>query len=170
MIILLFFFCKLAEKNKFALSLEQNNKNFYSSTIMEGKNVHGYLKQLAEEMNGNYTEYSDDTIILTIPLEDGRFQSVRGLIQEKQEAGMFLILSSTICRLHEYPDVDFRKMLEHNYDLGYSKITITDEDYLELAVYMKYDLVTAEELRYMVREIAVTADKLELEITGKDHH
>jgi|GEM_PF-1791664 len=136
---------------------------------MEGKNVQGYLKQLAEEMNGNYTEYSDDTVILTVPLEDSRFQSVRGLIQEK-DSGVFLILSSTICRLHEYPDVDFRKMLEYNFDLGYSKITITDEDYLELAVYMKYDLVTADELRYMLREIATTADKLELEITGKDHH
>lgn len=136
---------------------------------MEGKNVQGYLKHLAEEMNGNYTEYSDDTVILTLPLEDSRFQSVRGLIQEK-EAGLFLILSSTICRLHEFPDVDFRKMLEHNFDLGYSKITITDEDYLELAVYMKYDLVTAEELRYMLHEIATTADKLELEITGQDHH
>ena len=121
---------------------------------MEGKNVQGYLKHLAEEMNGNYTEYSDDTVILTLPLEDS----------------LFLILSSTICRLHEFPDVDFRKMLEHNFDLGYSKITITDEDYLELAVYMKYDLVTAEELRYMLHEIATTADKLELEITGQDHH
>jgi hypothetical protein len=136
---------------------------------MEGKNVQGYLKKLAEEMNGNYTEYSDDTVIITLALEDSRFQSVRGVIQEKGNA-LFLILSSTICRLHEYPDVDFRKMLERNYDLGYSKITITDEDYLELAVYTKYDLVNPEELRYMLNEIAVTADKLEHEITGQDHH
>ena len=136
---------------------------------MEGKNVQGYLKHLAEELNGNYTEYSEDTVIITLPLADSRFQSVRGVIQEKN-TGLFLILSSTICRLHEYPDVDFRKMLERNYDLGYSKITITDEDYLELAVYTKYDLVTADELRYMLLEVAETADQLEHEITGKDHH
>lgn len=136
---------------------------------MEGKNVQGYLKKLAEELSGSYTEFSDDTVILTIPLDDNRFQSVRGLIQEKKDAGVFLILSSKICRLHEHPDVDFRKMLERNYELGYSKITITDEDYLEVAVYMKYDLVTPEELSYMVQEVATTADKLEHEITGQDH-
>jgi hypothetical protein len=136
---------------------------------MQEKNVKGYLENLAHEMNGNYTEYSDDTIIITLPLDEGRFQSVRGLIIEK-ESGLMLIFTSTICRLHEYPDVDFRKMLEMNFELGYSKITITDEDYLELMTAIKYDLVTPEELRYMITEVIQTADKLELEITGKDVH
>lgn len=136
---------------------------------MQEKNVKGYLENLAHEMNGNYTEYSDDTIIITLPLDEGRFQSVRGLIIEK-ESGLMLIFTSTICRLHEYPDVDFRKMLEMNFELGYSKITITDEDYLELMTAIKYDLVTPEELRYMISEVIQTADKLELEITGKDVH
>ncbi len=136
---------------------------------MEDQNVKGHLQKLAEEMDGNYTEYSDDTIIVTLPLEEGRFQSVRGLITEK-DAGLMLIFTSTICRLHEYPDVDFRKMLEMNYELGYAKITITDEDYLELMTAIKYDLATAEEIRYMITEVARTADKLEFEITGKDVH
>lgn len=136
---------------------------------MQDNNVKGHLKKLAEELDGNYTEYSDDTIIVTLPLEEGRFQSVRGLITEKDEKPM-LIFTSTICRLHEYPDVDFRKMLEMNYELGYSKITITDEDYLELMTAIKYDLATPEEIRYMITEVANTADKLEFEITGKDVH
>ncbi len=136
---------------------------------MQDKNVKGYLQKMAEEMDGNYTEYSDDTIIVTLPLEEGRFQSIRGLITEKS-SGLMLILTSTICRLHEYPDVDFRKMLEMNYDLGYSKITITDEDYLELMTSIKYDLATADEIRYMMTEVAQTADRLEFEITGKDVH
>ena len=136
---------------------------------MKDNNVKGYLQQLAEEMDGNYTEYSDDTIIVTLPLEEGRFQSVRGLITER-DSGLMLILTSTICRLHEYPDVDYRKMLEMNYELGYSKITITDEDYLELMTSIKYDLATPEEIKYMITEVALTADKLEFEITGKDVH
>ena len=136
---------------------------------MKDNNVKGYLQQLAEEMDGNYTEYSDDTIIVTLPLEEGRFQSVRGLITER-DSGLMLILTSTICRLHEYPDVDYRKMLEMNYELGYSKITITDEDYLELMTSIKYDLANPEEIKYMITEVAMTADKLEFEITGKDVH
>lgn len=136
---------------------------------MEGKNVQGYLKQLAEEMNANYTEYSDDTVIITFALEDTRFQSVRGVIKEKG-SGLFLVLSSVICRLHEHPDVNFRKMLERNDDLEYSKITITDEDYLELSAHVKYDLVNPAELRYVLNEVALQADKLENEITGQDHH
>ncbi|MDX2306210.1 MAG: hypothetical protein NW226_25605 [Microscillaceae bacterium] len=136
---------------------------------MKDNNVKGYLQHLAEEMDGNYTEYSDDTIIVTLPLEEGRFQSVRGLITER-DSGLMLILTSTICRLHEYPDVDYRKMLEMNYELGYSKITITDEDYLELMTSIKYDLANPEEIKYMITEVAQTADKLEFEITGKDVH
>lgn len=136
---------------------------------MKDNNVKGYLQHLAEEMDGNYTEYSDDTIIVTLPLEEGRFQSVRGLITER-DSGLMLILTSTICRLHEYPDVDYRKMLEMNYELGYSKITITDEDYLELMTSIKYDLANPEEIKYMITEVAQTADRLEFEITGKDVH
>ncbi|GAB4401110.1 MAG: hypothetical protein OHK0053_23410 [Microscillaceae bacterium] len=137
---------------------------------MEDKNVKGYLETLAQEMNGNYTEYSDDTVILTVPLEEGRFQSIRGIITEK-DSGLMLILTSTICRLHEYPNVvDFRRMLEMNYELGYAKITITDEDYLELMAAIKYELATPDEIRYMINEVATTADRLEFEITGDDQH
>lgn len=136
---------------------------------MEEKNVKGYLENLAHELNGNYTEYSDDTVILTLPLDEGRFQSIRGILTER-EAGLMLIFTSTICRLHEFPDVNFRRMLEMNYELGYSKITITDEDYLELMTSIKYDLATEEEIKYMIHEIAETADKLEYEITGEDVH
>lgn len=144
-------------------------KTYSNFTKMQDKNVKGYLEKLAQELDGNYTEYSDDTVIVTLPLEEGRFQSVRGLITEK-DSGLMLILTSTICRLHEFPDVNFRKMLEVNYDLGYSKITITDEDYLELMASIKYDLCSPEELSYMIKEIASTADRLELEITGVDRH
>jgi hypothetical protein len=136
---------------------------------MEDKNVKSYLEALAQELNGNFTEYSDDTIIMTLPLDEGRFQSIRGLITEK-ESGLMLIFTSTICRLHEFPNVDFKRMLEMNYELGYSKITITDEDYLELMTSIRYDLANAEEIRYMINEIAQTADKLEFEITGQDVH
>jgi hypothetical protein len=106
---------------------------------------------------------------MTLPLDEGRFQSIRGLITEK-ESGLMLIFTSTICRLHEFPNVDFKRMLEMNYELGYSKITITDEDYLELMTSIRYDLANAEEIRYMINEIAQTADKLEFEITGQDVH
>lgn len=138
-------------------------------TKMKDTNVKGYLEKLAQELNGNFTEFSDDTVIVTVPVGDGRYQSVRGYIAQK-DAGLMVVFSSTICRLHEYPDVDFKKMLEKNYDLGYSKITITDEDYMELMTSLRYELVTPEELKYLITEVATEADMLELEITGKDVH
>lgn len=137
---------------------------------MEDKNIKGYLKKLAEELDGNYTEYSDDTVIVTMPIGDGRFQSIRGLISDKGSAGILLVFTSTICRIHEYPDINYKEILEINYDLGYSKIAITDEDYLELMASVKYDLVTPEEVKHMVNEVAHTADRLEFQITGKDVH
>ncbi|MCS6821514.1 MAG: hypothetical protein NZ551_06565 [Microscillaceae bacterium] len=139
---------------------------------MQDRNVKGYLKQIAEKLNGNYTEYTEDLVIITIPLEGkpDRFQSVKALITEK-EGQLRLIFTSTVCRIHEYPNIDFRHLLEENYDLIYAKICITDEDYLEVMSSINYDLCTLDELYYMILETVKKADALEAEVTeGKDVH
>lgn len=139
--------------------------------MVEDKNIKGQLEKLAQELNGNYTEYSDDTVILTVPIGDSRYQSVKGFIREKEaQKGWLLTFTSTICRLTEHPEVNLKKMLEMNYSLGYAKIAITDEEYLEVVTSMNYELCTEDELRFMIDEAAHTADRLELEITGKDIH
>jgi hypothetical protein len=79
-----------------------------------------------------------------------------------------IVFTASVCRLHEYPNIDYRKLLEHNYDYGYAKITITDEDFLEVMAAIKYDLCTPDEVKYMVDEISHVADMLEKEITGTD--
>jgi hypothetical protein len=136
---------------------------------MEDKNIKSYLDNMAKQLGGSYTEYSDDTVIVTLSLNEGRFQSVKGLITEK-ENGHMLFFTSTICRLHEHPEVDFRKMLEYNFKLDYARITITDEDYLEVMAGIKYELCTPDEVKQMVMEVARAADKLEYQITGTDVH
>ncbi len=136
---------------------------------MEDKNIKGALETISKELGGSYTEYSDDTIIVTLPLSEGRFQSVKGLITEK-ENGHMLFFTSTVCRLHEHQQVNFREMLEYNFKLDYARITITDEDYLEVMAGIKYELCTPAEVKQLVLEVARSADKLEYQITGTDVH
>ncbi|TAE68972.1 MAG: hypothetical protein EAZ85_13670 [Bacteroidetes bacterium] len=134
---------------------------------MEVKNLKSYFETVAKELDGNYTDFSDDTVIITLPVGDGRFHSVKGIIDEKKH-GHMVVFTASVCRLHEHPTIDYKKMLEHNYDYGYAKITITDEDFLEVMAAIKYDLCSAEEMKFMIEEISHVADMLEKEITGLD--
>ncbi len=138
-------------------------------TIQEiDKDIQSYLKKMAAEMDASYIEYSDDTVILTLPITQGRFQSVKGFIIHKNDH-IFLTFTSTICRLNEFPNVDYKKMLELNFDLCFSKITLED-NLLEVAASTIYEICTPEQVKAMLTEVAHTADSLEMELTGADSH
>lgn len=136
------------------------------ATPQSDKDIQSYLKKMAAEIDASYIEYSDNTVILTLPITQGRFQSVKGFIIHKNDH-VFLTFTSTICRLAEFPEIDFRKMLELNFDLCFSKITLED-NLLEVAASTMYDICTPEQVRSMLVEVANTADQLEMELTGAD--
>ncbi|EAY31359.1 hypothetical protein M23134_04192 [Microscilla marina ATCC 23134] len=148
-------------------------KNYLVKTFMaitnavENRNVRGYLQELAKELKASYIEYSDNTIIITIPLQKGRFQGVKVLIAEKK-GEMMLTFTSSVCRLSEYDNIDFKHLLEMNYELCYTKIAIIEAEFVELVASVQYDVCTDEQLRNMVIEAATVADELELKLTGKD--
>lgn len=130
------------------------------------KNVQRYLEELADEVGGKYIEYSNDTVILTLPLNNGRYQNVKGYIIPRGD-GIMLEFMSKVCRLSDTENINFEELLSLNHKLCYAK-TMIDAGYLEVAASTKYELCTYEQVRYMVFEVARAADELEKKLTGKD--
>lgn len=132
------------------------------------ENIELLLKELSLELHGQYTEYSDDTVILTVPVNENEseFQSVKGYVVEREEGTQMIILTGTVCTLHDHPNIDYKKLLKKNFQMVYCKITITDEDYLEVETATKYNYATAEEVEDMIKEVAVKTRELKKELLG----
>lgn len=135
--------------------------------MITDKHIKKYLQNLAEKIDGKYTDYTDDSIIFTLPLEDKRYQQIKGFLRD-DEKGVFLQLCSKVCALKDVPELDFREMLMYNQKLVYGKTVITDDDFLEIFASVRYDLCTYEEVKTVLFEVGQHADQLEHELTGAD--
>jgi hypothetical protein len=158
-----FFRSKIWKFRFFSVTFALHHKH---TKAMVNKHVQNYLKGLAEEINGKYTEYSGDIVIVTLPLADGRYQNVKGYITPRGD-GIMLEFRSKVCNLSEVPDVNPLEFLEMNREFCYAKI-MCEDGYLEVAASTKYELCTYDQVRYMIFEVAQTADNLEKKLTGVD--
>lgn len=136
------------------------------------ENIEHLLESLSLELHGKYTEFSDNTVILTVPVNkaETEFQSIKGYIADQNtylnQITQMIILTGTVCTLHDHPELDFKELLKKNYTMVYSKITITDEDYLEVEAATCYEYATAEEVEAMIKEVAMTTQQLKKELVG----
>ena len=130
------------------------------------ENIESLLEELSVELHGQYTEYSDDTVILTVPVDkdESEFQSVKGYVVERDASRQIVILTGTVCTLHDHPDINYLDLLKRNYQMVYCKFTITDEDYLEVEAATNYNYATADEVEEMIKEVAQTTHALKKEL------
>jgi hypothetical protein len=127
-----------------------------------------FLKQYAEEIGGQYTEYNSSQSILIVPVSGGRFQTVVATVRKNELYNRRLInLLSKICPMK--PDVDLRMLLEQTAFFNYCRFTIND-NYLQIEATTAYDNASADQLKEMIQEVANLADQFELKITGADIH
>jgi hypothetical protein len=127
-----------------------------------------FLKQYAEEIGGQYTEYNSSQSILIVPVSGGRFQTVVATVKKNELYNRRLInLLSKICPMK--PDVDLRMLLEQTVFFNYCRFTINDS-YLQIEAATAYDNASADQLKEMIQEVANLADQFELKITGADIH
>ncbi len=131
------------------------------------KHIKYYLRNLAEEIDGKYTDYTDESVILTLPLDEGkRYQNVRCFLRN-DEQGVFLTFNSKVVAL-KGTTVDLKDLLKRNNKFIYAKLVVTEEEeeMLEMIASVRYDLCTYDEVRLVLFEIGREADKLEDELTG----
>ncbi len=133
---------------------------------MSDKNIKAYLQKMADDVGGKFTEYSDNSVIVTLPLADGRYQNVKAYIHQMAD-GLMLVFSSKVCHVAEANNLDFIELLKMNMELCYAK-TVIDDGTLEIVATTRYELCSHDQVRFMANEVARVADSLEKQLTGLD--
>jgi hypothetical protein len=126
------------------------------------------IRSITEELNGNTLDYSDNNIIATIPLDEGRYQNITTYLLDNGNGSKTIEFASRVCDA-DAPGIDYRYCLEVNRELVYSKVIIQD-GYIQLAASLLVEHATRDIIKDIIIEIAQKADALEKELTGADVH
>ncbi len=133
---------------------------------MDHKQILNYLKEEVKNMEGTYIEYDESSVMLSVPVEDVRFQNVKVYLEDRGSR-LKISFMSKVCSLDEYESGDFHALLVKSHDYDYARIIIHND---EIQVYASeiYDRATFDHCREMFMEVARQADKLERDFTGED--
>jgi hypothetical protein len=126
------------------------------------------VQQYAEEIGGTFTEYDHTKSIIVVPLKDSRFQTVMSVLEKSSVSDkMRLIFSSKVSDTSD--QVNARELLEQNGKFDFSKFVL-DEGQLKVEASCLADSASADEVKYMIQEVAQLADQFEFRLTGRDVH
>ncbi len=132
-------------------------------------NLQAYMQSLAEGINGSFSEYDEHTSVVVVPLQDGRYQSVKGTLETLEDGHtQVFCFSSYVCSYHD--NLNFRNFLSENQKLRYSKFSI-DEEFVQVEASVFVEFLTEANQEYLIRairEIAEQADAWEQKLTGLD--
>ena len=133
---------------------------------MDHKKILNYLKEEVQKMEGTYIEYDESSVMMSVPVEDVRFQNVKVYLEDREEK-LKISFMSKVCTLDEYESKDYAALLMRNHDFDYARLVIHDD---EIQVYASevYDRASFEHAHDMFMEVAKEADVLEREFTGED--
>ena len=126
-----------------------------------------YMRNYAKEIGGQFSAYDSNKSIIVVPLDQGRFQTVIGRIEEEKQKRPMLEISSKICRYKE--SLKLVELLIENANLRYSKFVILD-DFLKIKAYISLESVSAEIIAEIIMEVAEVADQWEQRLAGVDVH
>jgi hypothetical protein len=123
-----------------------------------------FMEKLADEIDGQYSEYDINKSVVIVPLKHGRLQAVLG--SERNENGSKIIqFTSKICVYT--PEIDLKELLKNNINYFYSKFYI-DDDFIRMVATVSMKDVNEEILKEMIMEVASAADEWEHKLTGLD--
>ncbi len=125
-----------------------------------------FMARYADEIGGQYNEYSPEHIIIIVPVSGGRAQTVLADVRDNELYNRKLIsFTSKVCPAQ--PEMDYRSLLTQTSFLNYSRFVI-QENYIQVQAVAAYDNISESTVKEMVQEVANVADQFELRITGAD--
>lgn len=131
-------------------------------------NLNTFMKNYAQEIDGQYSEYNDTVSIIIVPLFDDRFQTVFGKITKYDRYDKEVIeFSSKVCEYEE--GLDLKSLMEENANFLYGKFSILN-DYIQVKVTFFKDNTNEATFKQAIQEIANIADEYEFKLTGADVH
>ncbi|MDH5365678.1 MAG: YbjN domain-containing protein [Cyclobacteriaceae bacterium] len=126
------------------------------------------MKNYAQEIDGQYSEYNDTVSIIIVPLFEDRFQTVFGEVTKYDRYDKEVIeFSSKVCEYEE--GIDLKSLMEENHNFCYGKFSILN-GYIQVKVTFFKDNVKESTFKQAIQEIANLADEYEFKLTGADVH
>ena len=126
------------------------------------------VKQYADQIGGQFTEYDPTKSIVVLPLSGNRFQTVLAMTQKSPVSGKEQALfTSKVCEYN--PSMDLKILLEQNANFDYSKFVLED-GFLKVEASCLASSVQEDQIKEMIQEVGQLADHYEFKFTGKDIH
>jgi hypothetical protein len=131
-------------------------------------NFFTFIKQYADQIGGQFTDYDHSKAVVVLPSAKGRFQTVLAIIKASSISGRELaVFTSKVCEFNGA--INPKELLEENADFDYCKFMIED-GYVKIEASCPADTVTEAQVKEMLQEVAMQADRFEMELTGQDIH
>jgi len=116
------------------------------------------LKKIANENFGKYEQLFDHTLIISVTVNQKQFDykgvKINIIPHPQKHNAISLLIGTSVCTLHDHPEVDFMEMLQRNHDSLYAKVAIIDEEYLEVEASADYEHLNSSEITAMIHEVA----------------
>jgi hypothetical protein len=131
-------------------------------------NVINTVKQYADQIGGQFTDYDHSKSVIVVPLDKSRFQTVLAVTQKSPVSGRDqAIFTSKVCEYNT--SIDLKMLMEQNASFDYSKFVVED-GYLKVEASCLPSTASEAQVKEMIQEVAQLADHYEYRLTGQDIH
>ncbi len=131
-------------------------------------NLINTIKQYADQIGGQFTDYDHTKSVIVVPLDKSRFQTVLALSQKSPVSGKEqTIFTSKVCEFNA--NIDLKMLMEQNGTFDYSKF-ILEDGYLKIEASCLSSTASEAQVKEMIQEVAQLADQYEYKLTGQDIH
>jgi hypothetical protein len=126
------------------------------------------IKQYADQIGGQFTDYDHIKSVIVVPLDKSRFQTVLATTQKSLVSGRDqAVFTSKVC---EYKNnIDLKMLMEMNASFDYSKFVLED-GYVKVEASCLTSTASETQVKEMIQEVAQLADHYEFKLTGMDIH
>src|SRR5882672_6593627 len=122
-----------------------------------------FMKKYADQINGQFIEYSKTLSVVIVPVAGNRFQTVMGNIKQSTLYNRKVItFTSKVCPMQD--TLDFKMLLEQTAFFNYCRFMIS-ENYLQVEAVSALDGSTEDDIKEMLQEVANLADQYEMKLT-----
>ncbi len=131
-------------------------------------NVINTVKQYADQIGGQFTDYDHTKSVIVVPLDKSRFQTVLAVTQKSPVSGRDqAVFTSKVCEYNS--SIDLKMLMEQNASFDYSKFVVED-GYLKVEASCLPSTASEAQVKEMIQEVAQLADHYEYRLTGQDIH
>jgi len=127
-----------------------------------------FMNSYAEEIRGQYIEYTQSLSVIIVPVAGNRFQTVMGNIKKSSLYNRdVIVFTSKVCPMNN--TIDFMMLLEQTAYFNYCRFIIA-ENYIQVEAVSSLAGVNDQDIKEMLQEVANIADQYEMKLTGADVH